>query len=67
MDIAKLKEFAITAAGKAKDGAIKANELRKKSLTREQNNPTPCPKFRTRSTNGYTKNHRWKILYRFLF
>lgn len=41
MDIAKLKEFAITAAGKAKDGAIKANELRK-SLTREQNNPTPA-------------------------
>ncbi|HER0040220.1 TPA: hypothetical protein VIU52_001324 [Streptococcus pyogenes] len=31
MDIAKLKEFAITAAGKAKDGAIKANELRKKA------------------------------------
>lgn len=31
MDIAKLKGFAIAAAGKAKEGAIKANELRKKA------------------------------------
>ncbi|PZO95570.1 MAG: hypothetical protein DI617_03515 [Streptococcus pyogenes] len=31
MDIAKLKEFAIKAAGKAKDGVTKANELRKKA------------------------------------
>lgn len=67
MDIAKLKGFAIAAAGKAKEGAIKANELRKKSLTRKQNNSTPCPKFRTRNTNDHTKNHRWKILYWFLF
>ncbi|WDS50785.1 hypothetical protein BV0002_002 [Streptococcus phage BV-0002] len=46
MDITKLKGFAIAAAGKAKDGAIKANELRKKASQERKMVLPPALNFR---------------------